>query len=251
MIGARHLRQGPLADRRLPRRARPAARLGDGEGDHDARARARSGRCSSPPATRCSRSRTATSSRRRSASSTCWSRSTSTSTTPPSTPTTCCRRRRSSSARTSRSPFLALFTTPFIQMTEAVVEPSGEARQEWEIIEEIAAPDRRRALERARAAAARQGRASGSRRGGWSTCCCAPGPKGDLFGLRRGGLSLEKLRRAPARDRARRAPRGRACCAGSSATEGKRVRLDPPEILAEVERLRGRRTATTPSSRCG
>ena len=35
-------------------------------------------------------------------------------------------------------PFLALFTTPFIQMTEAVVEPRGEARQEWEVIEEIA-----------------------------------------------------------------------------------------------------------------
>ena len=35
-------------------------------------------------------------------------------------------------------PFLALFSTPFIQMTEAVVEPRGEARQEWEVIEEIA-----------------------------------------------------------------------------------------------------------------
>ena len=35
-------------------------------------------------------------------------------------------------------PFLALFSTPFIQMTDAVVEPRGEARQEWEVIEEIA-----------------------------------------------------------------------------------------------------------------
>ena len=43
---------------------------------------------------------------------------------PPSTPTTCCRRRRSSSARTSRSRSSALFTKPFINMTEAVVEPS-------------------------------------------------------------------------------------------------------------------------------
>ena len=34
-------------------------------------------------------------------------------------------------------PFLTLHTTPFVQMTEAVVEPRGEARQEWEIIEEI------------------------------------------------------------------------------------------------------------------
>ena len=35
-------------------------------------------------------------------------------------------------------PFLALFTKPFINMTEAVVEPAGEARQEWEIIEDVA-----------------------------------------------------------------------------------------------------------------
>ena len=35
-------------------------------------------------------------------------------------------------------PFLGLFTTPFIQMTEPVVEPAGEARQEWEVIDEIA-----------------------------------------------------------------------------------------------------------------
>ena len=35
-------------------------------------------------------------------------------------------------------PFLGLFTKPFINMTEAVVEPSGEARQEWEVVEDIA-----------------------------------------------------------------------------------------------------------------
>ena len=34
-------------------------------------------------------------------------------------------------------PFLSLFTTPFIQMTDPVVEPAGEARQEWEIIDQI------------------------------------------------------------------------------------------------------------------
>ena len=36
-------------------------------------------------------------------------------------------------------PFLSLFTKPFINSTEAVVEPSGEARQEWEIVDDIAA----------------------------------------------------------------------------------------------------------------
>jgi len=34
--------------------------------------------------------------------------------------------------------FLGLFSKPFVQMTEPVVEPAGEARQEWEVIEDIA-----------------------------------------------------------------------------------------------------------------
>src|ERR687891_327384 len=34
--------------------------------------------------------------------------------------------------------FLGFFTQPFIQMTEAVVPPPGEARQEWEVIDAIA-----------------------------------------------------------------------------------------------------------------
>ena len=33
---------------------------------------------------------------------------------------------------------LSLFTTPFVQFSEAVVAPRGEARQEWQIIEAIA-----------------------------------------------------------------------------------------------------------------
>ena len=66
------------------------------------------------------------------------SRSTSTSPTPRATATTCSRRRRCYEREDFPLPFLALFTTPFIQMTEAVVEPRGEARQEWEVIEEIA-----------------------------------------------------------------------------------------------------------------
>ena len=52
-------------------------------------------------------------------------------------------------------PFLSLFTKPFINMTEAVVEPAGEARQEWEMIEDIAARIGHRPLERARRSLAR------------------------------------------------------------------------------------------------
>ena len=76
--GARHLRQGALAVRRLPRRDRQPAGDADPEGDHDP------GRAADPRvlrvrrATRCCPCPTATRSRRRSRSSTCWCRSTST-----------------------------------------------------------------------------------------------------------------------------------------------------------------------------
>ena len=63
-------------------------------------------------------------------------------------------------------PFLSLFTKPFINMTEAVVEPAGEARQEWEIIEDDLGADRDRPPERARGPLARPGRDQARRRGG-------------------------------------------------------------------------------------
>jgi anaerobic selenocysteine-containing dehydrogenase len=135
-------------------------------------------------------------------------------------------------------PFLALFSTPFIQMTEAVVEPRGEARQEWEVIEEIA------------------GRISVTPSSSWPLrqlgrvgiklsperlvdLLLRTGPRGDLFGLRRGGLSVDELRRNPhgmvlaehlAPDVLRKQIRHRE----------KRVRLGPPEIASEVRRLEAR-----------
>ena len=82
-------------------------------------------------------------------------------------------------------------------MTEPVVEPHGEARQEWEVIDEIArgsGSSRRASLAAALLGKARdQALAAAARQ----TCCCASGPKGDLFGLRRGGLNLDKLRENP------------------------------------------------------
>ena len=136
-------------------------------------------------------------------------------------------------------PFLALFSTPFIQMTEAVVEPRGEARQEWEVIDEIASRDRRRALER-RCAARLLGKVGikfSPRR--LVDLLLRIGPKGDLFGLRRGGLNLDKLAENPhgivlaehlAPDVIGKQIRHRS---------GK-VRLDPPEILEDAERLAAR-----------
>ena len=93
-------------------------------------------------------------------------------------------------------PFLALHTTPYIQMTEKVVEPRGEARQEWEMIEEIAGrigvtPSSSWPLRQL----GRIGVKISPRR--LVDLLLRTGPKGDLFGLRRGGLSIKKLAENP------------------------------------------------------
>jgi anaerobic selenocysteine-containing dehydrogenase len=132
-------------------------------------------------------------------------------------------------------PFLALFSTPFMQMTEAVVEPRGEARQEWEIIEEIS---ERIGVVPSSSWPLRQLGRVGVKLSPLRLVdlLLRTGPRGDLFGLRRGGLSVEKLKRNPhgmvlaehlAPDVLRKQIRHR----------DKRVRLDPPEIAAEARRL--------------
>ncbi len=84
---------------------------------------------------------------------------------------------------------MGFFTTPFIQFSEAVVEPSGEARQEWEVIDEISrrigvAPYSLTALRWL----ARLGVRITPRR--LIDLVLRTGPYGDRFGLRRSGLSL-------------------------------------------------------------
>jgi len=128
--------------------------------------------------------------------------------------------------------FLGFYTTPFVQYSDPVVAPRGEARDEWEIIEAIARRigvnpqvDRR---------VRRLGLRLTPRR--LLDLLVRTGPEGDWFGLRRGGLSLAKLRRHPhgivtapyiatgvLRDKLRHPDR--------------RVRLDPAAILAELRRL--------------
>jgi anaerobic selenocysteine-containing dehydrogenase len=132
-------------------------------------------------------------------------------------------------------PFLGLFTTPFIQMTEAVVEPAGEARQKWEIIEQVA--ERIGVVPSSSAAMRLLGRAGlklSPRR--LVEIGLRLGPKGDLFGLRRGGLNLGRLRSNP-----HGLVLGEHLQSGVLARKARhpdgRARLDPPEILAEAERL--------------
>jgi formate dehydrogenase len=132
--------------------------------------------------------------------------------------------------------FLGLYTTPFVQWTEPVVEPRGESRDEWEVVDALGEALQISVLPTP------QLRMLGRRLGGLVTprrlvdLLLRSGPEGDWFGLRRRGLSVKRLRGAPhgvvvsehiATGVLRRKVRH---------ASGK-VRLDPPEIRAEVERL--------------
>src|SRR3954453_22590030 len=113
--------------------------------------------------------------------------------------------------------FLPFFIRPFVQWTDAVVDPPGEARQEWQVVEALA-------------------RELG----------IVPASVPPIRWLRRLGLSITPkrmlellLRTGPARlttARLRRHPHGlvlgKAWKTGS--LRSKRIRLVPPEIVAEV-----------------
>ena len=133
-------------------------------------------------------------------------------------------------------PFLALHTTPYIQMTEKVVEPRGEARQEWEVIDEIAG---RIGVTPSSSWPMRQLGRIGVKLSPRTLVdlLLRTGPKGDLFGLRRGGLSIKKLAENPHGivladhldgDVMKKQLR----------TDDKRVHLDVAEIRDEVDRLK-------------
>lgn len=125
---------------------------------------------------------------------------------------------------------IAHYVQPFVQWTEAVVEPSGEARQEWEIIDDIAdrigvvpvSDPRLRALGRL-----------GLR--------LKPRRIIDLL-LRRGGTSLRKLRAAPhGLVLAEQLPTG---VLGRKVRHGSgRVCLDAPVLMDEIRRLAGQAEA--------
>src|SRR3954468_12653866 len=116
--------------------------------------------------------------------------------------------------------FLPFFIRPFVQWTDAVVDPAGEARQEWQVVEALA-------------------RELG----------IVPASVPPIRWLRRLGLSITPkrmlellLRSGPARlttARLRRHPHGlvlgEAWKTGS--LRSKRIRLVPPEIVAAVESL--------------
>jgi formate dehydrogenase len=132
-------------------------------------------------------------------------------------------------------PFLSLFTKPFINMTEAVVEPAGEARQEWEVIEDIAA--RIGIVPSSVPAARRLGRVGlklSPRR--LVDLLLRVGPEGDRFGLRRGGLSMKRLAQSPhGIVLAEHLEPG--VLDGKIRHQDGRVHLCPGEIAAEIDRI--------------
>ena len=131
--------------------------------------------------------------------------------------------------------FLGLFSTPFIQVTKPVVPPAGESRQEWEVIDDLS---RRIGVAPYSAPQLRMLAKLGFRLRPRHVIdlVLRAGPAGDLFGLRRGGLSLKKVARKPhgivlddqlatgvLEQRVRH--------------DGGRVRLDDPEAVSEIGRL--------------
>jgi anaerobic selenocysteine-containing dehydrogenase len=125
---------------------------------------------------------------------------------------------------------------PYVQWSDPVVEPAGEAREEWEIIDALSrelgvVPLTPAALRRLPGPLAR--RVTPER---LLDLLLRTGPDGDWFGLRRGGLSLGRLRREPSGVALRdEVPTG--VLRDKVRHPGGRVRLRHAAIGEEVERL--------------
>jgi anaerobic selenocysteine-containing dehydrogenase len=129
--------------------------------------------------------------------------------------------------------------TPFIQVAEPVVPPRGEARQEWQVYDEIAT---RIGVEPLGVGVLQKLAPFTTRMPVRATprflleLLLRVGPYGDRFGLRRGGLNPRKLRKHP-----------HGIVLDEYAATGLRkhvvrhrrglVHLDPPALVEELERL--------------
>ncbi|MCX6388730.1 MAG: molybdopterin-dependent oxidoreductase [Solirubrobacterales bacterium] len=133
--------------------------------------------------------------------------------------------------------FLGFHTTPFVNYTEKVVEPAGEAREEWQVIEEFAS-----------ALGVTPSSVPPIRWLGKLGIKFTPqrivdllirvGPAGDFFGLKPKGLSLKKIAAKP-----HGIVLAEYVATGELKTKVRhsdsKVRLDPPEIVGELRRIKG------------
>jgi formate dehydrogenase len=130
-----------------------------------------------------------------------------------------------------------LATTPFAQFSEPVVPPRGEAREEWQIIEDIS---RRIGVVPASVPAARFLGKLGLKIPPERLLSLALrlSPEGDLFGLRRDGLNLRKLRANPSGIVLGAAvPTGGGRWRKSVSHKDRRLHFAGPELRGELERL--------------
>lgn len=138
-------------------------------------------------------------------------------------------------------PFQTYLTTPFRQATEAVVPPAGEAREEWEVIDELMRGMARRApalgaLQVARRALGLFGRRLEPRMLVDLVVRLAEG--GDRLGLRRGGLTLRRLVEDHPHGKVLRPHLRAGVLRNAVLHRDRRVALDHAAIADEVVRLR-------------
>lgn len=143
-------------------------------------------------------------------------------------------------------PFQTYLTTPFRQATEAVVAPAGEAREEWEAIDELMRGMARRApglaaLQLVRRALGAFGRKLEPRLLLDPVVRLAEG--GDRFGLRRGGLTLKRLTEEHPHGKVLRPHLRAGVLRRVALHRDRRVALDHPAIAEEVADLRARAAA--------
>jgi anaerobic selenocysteine-containing dehydrogenase len=137
--------------------------------------------------------------------------------------------------------FQAQYATPFRQATEAVVEPAGEARPEWEIIDDLLGRLAHSSSVFAAMAGLRKalrvfGRTLTPRTMVDGIIRLAEG--GDRFGLRRGGLTFDRLVRDHPHGVVLKPHLDEGALTDAVVYRGGRIKLAHDEIAAEMARLR-------------
>ncbi|HVW34216.1 MAG TPA: molybdopterin-dependent oxidoreductase [Acidimicrobiia bacterium] len=133
--------------------------------------------------------------------------------------------------------FLDRLMKPFLQATEAVVAPAGEARPEWTVFDEIA---RRMGLGGAYQLPIQRRLAKLGIRPSprfFADVLIRASKVGDLFGLRRSGTSFNKLVRREPHGRLIRESHPTGVLGRKLKTPDHRVQLADPRIVGELQRL--------------
>jgi anaerobic selenocysteine-containing dehydrogenase len=140
--------------------------------------------------------------------------------------------------------FQTLQPTPFRQATEAVMAPVGQAREEWEVIDDLTRRLWRRTPGLASIALARKALALFGfrlRPRLLADAVIRLGEGGDRFGLRRGGLTFSRLTREHPHGTVVTAHLREGVLRDTVVYRGRRVRLRHDEISGQVQALAQRR----------